>query len=85
MISKISRSHSNDHSSIQNQTVEQRKSLPSTIISATSSKQQQQPPQGSSSSSSKKNTSVIVDREAEDIEKLYMELKAKQSIEKRRK
>ncbi len=86
MISKISRSHSNDHSSIQNQTVEQRKSLPSTIVSAPSSKQQQQQqPQGSSSSSSKKNTSVIVDREAEDIEKLYMELKAKQSIEKRRK
>jgi len=83
MISKISRSHSNDHSSKQNQTVEQRKSLPSAIVSAPSSKQQQQP-QGSSSSS-KKNTSVIVDREAEDIEKLYMELKAKQSIEKRRK
>jgi hypothetical protein len=85
MISKISRSHSNDHSSKQNQTVEQRKSLPSTIVSAPSSKQQPQGSSSSSSSSSKKNTSVIVDREAEDIEKLYMELKAKQSIEKRRK
>jgi hypothetical protein len=37
------------------------------------------------SSSAKKNTSVIIDHEAEDIEKLYMELKAKQSIDKQKK
>ena len=33
----------------------------------------------------KKSTSARMDREAEEIEKLYMELKAKQSIDKRRK
>jgi hypothetical protein len=70
IVSKISRSHSNDHPSKQNSTIEQRKTIPSTI---------------GSSSSTKKNTSVVIDREAEDIEKLYMELKAKQSIEKRKK
>jgi hypothetical protein len=80
MISTISRLHSNDHSSKQNQTVEQRKTLPSTVVSSSSIKQQQ-----GSSSSTRKNTSLITDREAEDIEKLYMELKAKQSMEKRKK
>jgi len=80
MISTISRLHSNDHSSEQNQTVEQRKTLPSTVVSSSSIKQQQ-----GSSSSTRKNTSLITDREAEDIEKLYMELKAKQSMEKRKK
>ena len=83
MISKISRSHSNDHSSKVNQTVEQRKSLPSTSL-----KQQQEPQKSSSSLSTTtatKNTSLINDREAEDIEKLYMQLKAKQSMDKRRK
>ncbi len=44
----------------------------------------QQQPQGASSTT-KKNTSLVIDREAEDIEKLYMELKAKQSIDKRKK
>jgi hypothetical protein len=70
IVSKISRSHSNDHPSKQNSTIEQRKTIPSTI---------------GSSSSTKKNTSVVIDREAEDIEKLYMQLKAKQSMEKRKK
>jgi hypothetical protein len=70
IVSKISRSHSNDHPSKQNSTIEQRKTIPSTI---------------GSSSLTKKNTSVVIDREAEDIEKLYMQLKAKQSMEKRKK
>jgi len=52
------------------------------LVSSSSIKQQQQQ---ESSSSTRKNTSLIIDREAEDIEKLYMELKAKQSIEKRKK
>jgi hypothetical protein len=51
------------------------------LVSSSSIKQQQQ----ESSSSTRKNTSLIIDREAEDIEKLYMQLKAKQSMEKRKK
>jgi hypothetical protein len=52
------------------------------LVSSSSSIKQQQT---SSSSTTKKNTSLIIDREAEDIEKLYMELKAKQSTQKRKK
>ena len=88
MISKLNRSHSNDHALKSNSTVEQRKSLPSTVVSssssscASSSSSSSKPP---ASTTTKKNTSMVTDREAEDLEKLYMELKAKQSVEKRKK
>ncbi|CAF1062339.1 unnamed protein product [Adineta ricciae] len=79
---KWNRSHSNDHSLDKNQSTSQRKTLPATVEPVLSTKQQQQ--QRSSSTTNKK-TSTINDREAQDIEKLYMELKAKQSMEKRKK
>jgi hypothetical protein len=85
MFSNISRLHSTDHSSKQNEIVEQRKSLPSTIVPPPPSSSSSNPQLQRSSSATKKNTSTIMDREAQDIEKLYMELKAKQSIEKRKK
>lgn len=77
MISKLNRSHSNDHSSKSNSTVEQRRSFPSTVVVASSS--------SSSATTAKKSTSNVSDREAADLEKLYMDLKAKQSVEKRKK
>ncbi|CAF0728793.1 unnamed protein product [Adineta steineri] len=81
IVSTMDRSHSNDHSSKTNQSFLQRKTLPSIVASSSISQEQQH----RVSSSAKKNTSLVIDREAEDIEKLYMQLKAKQSMEKRRK
>lgn len=81
----MNRSHSNDHSSKQERVVEQRKTLPSISLPSSSSSSSSNIQLQRSVSTTKKNTSLVSDREAEDIEKLYKELKAKQSMEKRKK